>query len=85
MKAGLLLRWGSFWVGVHWAPEHKRLCVNLLPCVTLWVIGEGGDVPSAHQHRWKLYARRLDHTGWSSHLECKYCPERKIVYDGEGP
>jgi hypothetical protein len=29
MKIGLLLRWGSFWIGAHWAPNHKRLCLNL--------------------------------------------------------
>lgn len=39
MRFGVLLRWGSFWVGAHWAGAHKRLCV------TVWVVWPGGDVP----------------------------------------
>jgi len=42
---GIVFRWGSLWVGGHWAGQHKRLCVNLIPFVTVWVIGEGGDIP----------------------------------------
>ena len=45
MKTGLLFRTGSFWVGVHWSPYNKRLCINFLPCVTWWVTLPGGRVP----------------------------------------
>lgn len=37
MKWGLLFRWGSLWIGAHWSPYNRRLCVNLLPCITLWL------------------------------------------------
>ena len=45
MKFGTLFRWGSFWVGLHWSPWNKRLCINLLPCVTVWVVFPGGNEP----------------------------------------
>ncbi len=45
VKAGVLLRWGSLWVGAHWAPYNKRLCVNIIPCLTFWFVWEGGRCP----------------------------------------
>lgn len=45
MKAGILFRWGSAWVGVHYAPKHKRVCINIIPFVTVWIIGKGGTAP----------------------------------------
>lgn len=45
MKAGVLFRWGSMWVGAHWAPHNKRLCINVVPFVTFWVTFKGGVVP----------------------------------------
>jgi hypothetical protein len=45
MKTDILFRWGSLWVGAHWSQVHKRLCVNLVPCITLWVALPGGDAP----------------------------------------
>jgi hypothetical protein len=45
-RCGWLLRWGSLWVGAHWSKRNKRLCLNLLPCVTLWVTAPGGKTPA---------------------------------------
>lgn len=45
MKAGLLLRWGSAWIGVHWSTANRRLCINVVPCVTLWITLPGGRAP----------------------------------------
>lgn len=45
MKAGLLFRWGSLWIGAHWSPYNRRLCINLVPCVTFWITAPGGVVP----------------------------------------
>lgn len=45
MKAGILFRWGSIWIGAHWSAKNKRLCVNVVPFVTVWVIGKGGTAP----------------------------------------
>jgi hypothetical protein len=46
VKIGIIFRWGSLWVGAHWASYNKRLCVNLLPCCTVWMIWEGGKEPT---------------------------------------
>lgn len=45
MKTGLLFRWGSAWIGCHWSPYNKRLCVNVIPFVTVWVCLPGGNPP----------------------------------------
>lgn len=45
MKAGLIVNWRGLWLGAHYSSFNKRLCVNLIPCVTLWVCGKGGNVP----------------------------------------
>jgi len=45
MKAGILFRWGSCWIGAHWSPINQRLCINLVPCVTIWIVGADGVVP----------------------------------------
>jgi hypothetical protein len=45
MKIGILFRWASGWIGVHYAPYHKRWCINLIPFVTLWITAPGGTTP----------------------------------------
>ncbi len=45
LQCGLLLRLSSFWVGVHWSAFDRRFCINLLPCVTLWITLPGGHLP----------------------------------------
>jgi len=45
VRAGILFRWGSCWIGAHWSPANRRLCINLVPCVTIWIVGAGGVVP----------------------------------------
>lgn len=42
---GLLLNWRAFWLGWHYSEHHKRLCINLLPCVTVWWAQPGGQLP----------------------------------------
>lgn len=42
---GLLVNWQALWVGVHYSQYSGRVCVNLLPCVTLWVCAPGGVQP----------------------------------------
>jgi len=45
MKCGVLFRPGSLWVGAHWSRYNRRLCVNLVPCVTIWFTLKGGVNP----------------------------------------
>lgn len=42
---GLLLNKNALWVGAHYSPAHKRLCINVLPGVTLWWTKPGGMLP----------------------------------------
>ena len=46
MKIGIVLRLESFWVGCHYSAFNKRYCLNIIPCVTIWWISEGGKVPA---------------------------------------
>jgi hypothetical protein len=43
--AGAVLNWRAFWIGAHWGSINRRLCVNLLPFVTLWLTFPGGTEP----------------------------------------
>lgn len=45
MKAGLIFRDGNLWIGAHYSPAHRRWCINVVPCVTLWITLAGGDAP----------------------------------------
>ena len=45
MKIGILFKPGSFWIGAHWSARNRRLCVNLVPCVTIWIVMKGGTLP----------------------------------------
>lgn len=42
---GWLVRKESLWVGVHYSEYNKRFCINLIPCVTLWITQPGGKAP----------------------------------------
>ena len=44
-RCGVLFRWGSCWVGAHYSPHNKRVCINLIPFVTFWITAPGGYVP----------------------------------------
>lgn len=45
LTTGFMPRWGSLWVGAHWSPYNRRLCVNILPCLTVWFVFRGGITP----------------------------------------
>ncbi len=45
MKIGVLFKPGSFWIGAHWSARNRRLCVNLVPCLTIWIAMRGGTPP----------------------------------------
>lgn len=58
MKADVIFRKGSLWIGAHWSPKNRRWCINLLPCVTIRVVLKGGTFEDAAacttipQHDW---------------------------------
>lgn len=53
MKAGILLNKNGCWIGAHYSPYNKRWCINVLPCVTLWITKKGGNVPD----KCKIYGK----------------------------
>ena len=45
MKAGLIIQFGAWWLGIHYSTEEKRFCINLIPCVTIWIALPSGRGP----------------------------------------
>ncbi len=42
---GLLFNYRALWIGMHGSKPNGRLCINLLPCLTVWVCRPGGKQP----------------------------------------
>ena len=42
---GVLVNWKALWVGAHYSKSDQRLCVNPVPCVTIWVCKPYGKLP----------------------------------------
>lgn len=45
MKFGTIFNPAAWWIGAHYSPFNRRWCINLLPCVTLWIALRGGKQP----------------------------------------
>jgi hypothetical protein len=45
IRAGVLIRAGSFWIGIHWSSYNRRACINFIPFVTIWITGRYGNAP----------------------------------------
>lgn len=45
---GFAFRPESFWIGMHYSPYNKRLCINLVPFFTIWIASPYGRTPSEH-------------------------------------
>lgn len=45
MKVGILVNAGAFWIGAHWSTYNRRWCINVLPCITVWIALRGGKQP----------------------------------------
>jgi len=53
MKIGILFNRGGAWIGWHWSEYNQRLCINVVPFLTIWVTLPDGKVPT----RVKLWTR----------------------------
>lgn len=42
LAIGIVARPGSLWLGAHWSKFNRRLCLNLLPMLTIWFALPGG-------------------------------------------
>lgn len=45
IKVGILFNLRAFWIGAHYSSYNKRLCFNIIPCVTVWTVFKGGKAP----------------------------------------
>lgn len=63
MRIGVIFRKYSLWVGVHYSPVYKRWCINLLPCITIWVTMEGGVSPNGGEGTFKVGDKVYKHSG----------------------
>lgn len=45
MKCGVIINLGALWIGAHWSALNRRWCINLLPCLTVWLTLPGGKQP----------------------------------------
>lgn len=46
LAIGVTFKPGSWWLGAHWGKYNRRLCLNLLPMVTIWFALPGGKTGS---------------------------------------
>lgn len=44
-NVGLLLNRRAFWVGWHYSEHNRRLCINVLPCITIYYVRPEGFIP----------------------------------------
>jgi len=42
---GLKINFGAAWIGFHWSFYNRRICINIVPFVTVWVAFTGGRTP----------------------------------------
>ena len=47
---GVRWRWKSAWIGAHYSDNEKRICINPIFCLTIWLVFEGGKIP--HGRDW---------------------------------
>jgi hypothetical protein len=47
IKIGILLNPHAFWIGAHYSIYNRRLCINVLPMLTIWIAFKGGVVPKS--------------------------------------
>ncbi len=45
MKIGILFKLANFWIGFHYSEKCNRVCINIIPCVTIWITLENDIVP----------------------------------------
>lgn len=44
-NVSVLLQPGAAWIGAHWSKYNRRLCINLLPFLTVAITFTGGTSP----------------------------------------
>lgn len=44
-KAKVLWQWHAVWIGVHYSAFNRRVCLNVIPFLTLCIVFRGGIEP----------------------------------------
>jgi hypothetical protein len=47
MPLGVLFNPRAFWIGAHYSIYNRRLCINVLPLLTVLIVFKGGVVPKS--------------------------------------
>jgi hypothetical protein len=45
LTIGTLFQAGGIWIGAHYSKDERRWCINFLPCLTIYVVLKGGNLP----------------------------------------
>lgn len=45
MLVGVLFNPRAFWIGAHYSIYNRRVCINVLPMLTIWITFKGGVIP----------------------------------------
>lgn len=45
LRSGWVFNPNGWWLGVHYSSYNKRYCINVIPCITIWVVKPGGKIP----------------------------------------
>lgn len=44
-EIGMCIQPLGLWVGAHYSRHNQRWCINLFPCITVWITMPGGKAP----------------------------------------
>lgn len=57
VQVHLIVRLRSFWIGAHYSSYNNRLCVNVLPGITVALTFPGGLTPDTTEFKrmWRLW------------------------------
>lgn len=81
---GILPRLGSFWIGFHYASKNKRLCINIIPCLTLWFVWPGGVLPvpvKSENHTHNTTGNYIEYKGKGNYIDhVKDCGDHVEVH-----
>lgn len=45
VRTGFIFNLTSAWIGIHYSKRERRVCINILPCLTFWITRKGGTLP----------------------------------------
>ena len=43
MGVGYLINPKALWIGIHYSSYDRRICINLIPCIIVFIVLNGGN------------------------------------------